>query len=130
MVLDEGFKARVLKELKRHGLKATPQRIKLAEALEKLGEKHPTISTVLEEVRRTFPSMSFSTLYSNLLMLDGLGLLKLFNVGGETRVELNPKPHLNLIFQGRVVDLEDEELIKRIERKTGKRVDLINVLLE
>jgi len=110
--------------------KLTPQRLKLIEVLEELGPTHPSLTEVLAKIRRDFPTMSFSTLYSNVLTLKELGLLELFSLDGETRIELNTEPHINLISGGRVIDLKDREIIEKIERKTGKKVKLVNVILD
>ena len=123
------WKEKALKKLKENGYKLTPQRLKLLGVLEETGKSHPSLNDLLEEVRKDFPTMSFSTLYSNLLTLRELGLVELFSLGGETRVELNTAPHINLISKGEILDLNDPEIIEAIQRKTGKRVRLVNVLV-
>ncbi|AEC52515.1 ferric uptake regulation protein (fur) [Pyrococcus sp. NA2] len=123
-----GERARTL--LKENGYKLTPQRLKLITVLEEIGKKHPSITEILEEVRRDFPTISFSTLYSNLLILHDLGLIELFPLKGETRVEVNMEPHINIIEGEEVVDLKDPEIIELITRKTGKKVKLVNVLVD
>ncbi len=123
------WKEKALKKLRENGYKLTPQRLKLLDVLEETGKSHPSLNDLLEEVRKDFPTMSFSTLYSNLLTLRELKLVELFSLGGETRVELNTKPHINLISEGEILDLNDPEIIEAIQRKTGKRVRLVNVLV-
>ena len=123
------WKEKALKELKENGYKLTPQRLKLLDVIEETGKSHPSLNDLLEEVRKDFPTMSFSTLYSNLQTLRELGLVELFSLGGETRVELNTKPHINLISEGEIIDLNDPEIIEAIQQKTGKRVRLVNVLV-
>ena len=123
------WKEKALEKLKENGYKLTPQRLKLLDVLEETGKSHPSLNDLLEEVRKDFPTMSFSTLYSNLQTLRELGLVELFSLGGETRVELNTKPHINLISEGEIIDLNDPEIIEAIQRKTGKRVRLVNVLV-
>ena len=122
------WKEKALKTLRENGYKLTPQRLKLLDVLEETGKSHPSLNDLLEEVRKDFSTMSFSTLYSNLQTLRELGLVELFSLGGETRVELNTKPHINLISEGEIIDLSDPEIIEAIQRKTGKRVRLVNVL--
>ena len=124
-----GWRERAAEKLRKSGLRLTPQRIRLLEVIERLGPAHPTLKQVLEEVRIEVPTVSFSTLYSNILKLRDLGLLEIFQAGGETRVELNPHPHINLI-NGEIRDLDSPEVIKEIERMTGRKVRLVNVLLE
>ncbi|WP_297504895.1 Fur family transcriptional regulator [Thermococcus sp.] len=124
------WKENALKRLKGSGYKLTPQRLKLVEILDRIGSEHPSLKKVLGEIREEFPTMSFSTLYSNVLTLKELGLLELFSLDGETRVELNTKPHINLISGGKVIDLNDPEIIERIREKTGRNVRLVNVVLD
>ena len=123
------WKEKAVRKLKESGYKLTPQRLRLIDALAERGSSHPSLTDLLEEIRGDFPTMSFSTLYSNLLTLKELGLIELFSLGGETRVEVNTEPHVNMIDGGRIIDIEDPEIIEAIQRKTGKRVRLVNVLV-
>ncbi|ASJ12712.1 Fur family transcriptional regulator [Thermococcus thioreducens] len=124
------WKKKAIKRLKEHNYKLTPQRLKLVEILDRIGGEHPSLKEVLDEIREEFPTVSFSTLYSNVLTLKELGLLELFSLDGETRVELNTEPHINLISEGEVVDLNDPEIIERIREKIGRDVKLVNVLVK
>ncbi|NJE10511.1 Fur family transcriptional regulator [Thermococcus sp. MAR1] len=124
------WREKALQRLRESGYKLTPQRLKLIEVLEELGPSHPSLTEVLAEIREDFPTMSFSTLYSNLITLKELKLVELFSLDGETRVELNTEPHINLISGGKVIDLNDHEIIERIREKTGRRVKLVNVWVE
>ncbi|WP_456368187.1 Fur family transcriptional regulator [Thermococcus sp.] len=123
------WKKRAVEKLREHGYKLTPQRLKLVEVLNKMGGEHPSLTDLLDEVRKEFPTISFSTLYSNVLILKELGLLELFSLDGETHVELNTNPHINLISTEGITDLNDEEVIRLIEKKTGKKVRMVNVLV-
>ena len=124
------WKEKAIERLKEKGYKLTPQRLKLVEILDRIGDEHPSLTDVLREIKAEFPTMSFSTLYSNVLTLKELGLLELFSLDGETRVELNTEPHINLISRGKVVDFNDPEIIERIRKKIGRDVKLVNVLVE
>ncbi len=124
------WREKAVERLKRGGYKLTPQRLRLIEVLDELGKSHPSLTELLEEIRREFPTMSFSTLYSNLLTLRELGLVELFSLEGETRVEVNTEPHVNIIEGERIIDVNDPEIIEAIRRKTGRRVKLVNVLVE
>ncbi|WP_297091652.1 Fur family transcriptional regulator [Thermococcus sp.] len=124
------WREKAVERLKRGGYKLTPQRLRLIEVLDELGKSHPSLTELLEEIRKEFPTMSFSTLYSNLLTLRELGLVELFSLEGETRVEVNTEPHVNIIEGERIIDVNDPEIIEAIRRKTGRRVKLVNVLVE
>ena len=124
------WRKKAIEKLREKGYKLTPQRLKLVEVLAEVGETHPPLSELLEEIRKEFPTMSFSTLYSNVLTLRELGLVELFSLGGETRVEVNTEPHVNLIEGKRIIDVDDPEIIDVLQRKTGRKVKLVNVLVE
>ncbi|WP_054840029.1 transcriptional repressor [Thermococcus sp. JCM 11816] len=127
------WKEKAVEMLRKKGYKMTPpQRLKLIEVLNEIGSEHPSLNTLLERIREDFPTVSFSTLYSNILTLKELGLVELFSVGGETRVEINTEPpHINIIEDERVIDVNDPpEIIEALKRKLGKEVKLVNVLVE
>ncbi len=123
------WKEEALERLKGSGYKLTPQRLKLVEILNRIGREHPSLKDLLIEIREEFPTMSFSTLYSNVLTLKELGLLELFSLDGETRIEMNTKPHINIIERDRVIDVDDPDIIEAIHQKIGKKVRLVNVLV-
>ncbi|ASJ02896.1 Fur family transcriptional regulator [Thermococcus profundus] len=124
------WKEEAVNALKKRGHKLTPQRLKLIEVLDEMGSEHPSMNSLLERIRDDFPTVSFSTLYSNLLTLRELGLVELFSIEGETRVEINTKPHINLITGESVVDVEDPEIIEALKKRLGKEVKLVNVLVK
>ncbi len=63
----------MLRDLKRAGLKMTPQRIALV-TLFAVDETHPTAQDLFERLRPDFPSMSFATVYNTLDALARAGL--------------------------------------------------------
>ncbi|WP_297480319.1 Fur family transcriptional regulator [Thermococcus sp.] len=119
-----------METLRKKGYKITPQRLKLLQILEEIGKTHPSLGEVHEKLRKEFPTVSFSTLYSNVITLKELGLVELFFLDGETRIEVNTRPHINIIESERIIDINDVGIIETIERKTGKKVKFINVFLE
>uniref|UniRef100_A0A7J3M5A2 Transcriptional repressor n=1 Tax=Archaeoglobus fulgidus TaxID=2234 RepID=A0A7J3M5A2_ARCFL len=123
------WKNKAIEVMRSANLKLTPQRLKLIELIADLGIKHPTLSEILEKMREEFPTTSFSTLYTNVLMLKALKLLDVFTIGDEMRIELNLKPHLN-IFEGEIRDFEDEELVKRIEERIGRKIKFLIAFVE
>ncbi|MCE4614241.1 MAG: transcriptional repressor [Desulfurococcales archaeon] len=125
---------KIMKELKKTGMKQTPQRIEVVRALLKLKEKHPTLNQVYNEAKKKVPTLSFSTLYTIVKKLEELGVIKLFDLLGETRIEVNNKPHINIIdlSNGEIDDYNDDSLVKEIVEETGlDRSDfvLINILV-
>ena len=124
------WKDLAIERLRKSKFKLTPQRFKLLEIIEKIGYKHPTICEVHEQIKLDFPTMSFSTLYSNILNLKKLNLLELLNLFGKTRIDINVRPHINIVENGIVRDLNDDELIEKIEEKIGRKVKIVNVIVE
>ncbi|MCX8042465.1 MAG: transcriptional repressor, partial [Thermodesulfobacteriaceae bacterium] len=118
-----------MEAIKSADLKMTPQRLKLIEIIDEIGEDHPTIGEILKKIRKDFPTTSFSTLYTNILVFKELGLLKLFSIEDEARIELNLKPHFN-ICDLNIRDYENEELLRKIEEEIGKKVELVIVITE
>ncbi len=118
--------------MKEANLKLTPQRLKLIEVIEKLGYRHPSLNEVYDEIKKDFPTTSFSTLYSNLLLLKELNLIGFFSFEGETRLEANFEPHINVIHSsdGRITDINDSELVKSIEQRIKKKIRMVNVFVE
>jgi len=119
-----------LRKLKEAGLRLTPQRMKLVEIIGRIGSEHPTISEIYDALRREFPSVSFSTLYTNLLLLRSLKLLDFFFINGETRIEVNCSPNINLIQSESVKDFVDDELIEHLERRIGRRIRIVNIFFD
>jgi Fur family peroxide stress response transcriptional regulator len=124
------WKEKAAEMLRKKGYKMTPQRLKLIEVLNEIGSEHPSLNSLLERIKEDFPTVSFSTLYSNMMTLKELGLVELFSVGGETRVEINTEPHINLIDNDRIIDVNDPEIIDALKRKLRREVKLVNVLVE
>jgi len=124
----------ILNMLKKEGLKITPQRIEIVKTLLELRDQHPSLKELYEKVRKKIPTISFSTLYSTIRRLEELGLVKLFDLLGETRIELNRKPHVNLIHmdKGVIIDIVDNNLLDLLRKKLGISKDsfiLLNVLV-
>ncbi|MEM4540963.1 MAG: transcriptional repressor [Archaeoglobaceae archaeon] len=123
------WKQKAIEALKSANLKLTPQRLKLIEIIAEIGNRHPTLAEILEKVREEFSTISFSTLYTNILMLKALGLLEIFAIGDETRIELNLKPHIN-VFDREIRDFCDDELMRKIEEKIGMKVKIVLVFVD
>lgn len=119
-----------IRKMKDAGFKLTPQRLKLIEIIEEIGRKHPSLKQVYYAMKEEFPTISFSTLYSNLLILKSLNLIDFFTLEGETRIEMNCKPHFNIITDTGVRDLVDDRLMKRVEKRVGRKIRMVNVFVD
>jgi Fur family peroxide stress response transcriptional regulator len=62
-------------KLAEKGLKITPQRIAILEAITEL-HSHPTAENIIEYIRKTHPNIATATVYKVLDALSGNGLIK------------------------------------------------------
>ena len=79
----------MLEELKRAGLKLTPQRMAIVRELA-CDETHPTAQELYERLRPSFPTMSFATVYNTLDALAKNGLIRTIRVGEGSAVRFDP----------------------------------------
>src|SRR5882724_7695208 len=82
----------MLSDLKRAGLKLTPQRIAIVREI--AGDlTHPTAQDLFERLRPSFPTMSFATVYNTLDTLASAGLSGTLRLGNAARFDPNTSPH-------------------------------------
>lgn len=106
--------------------------------LEEIGHHHPSFSQVCSAVQSDHPNISQSTILKNLEAFERIGILRSFHYRGETRYELNPAPHVNLIREdGAIVDIEDDairgllvKLQRAVAERVGADVDRILIIAE
>jgi Fe2+ or Zn2+ uptake regulation protein len=89
----------MLKDLKRAGLKMTPQRIAIVRLFAD-DESHPTAQALFERLRPEFPSMSFATVYNTLDALATAGLSNTLRLGSAARFDPNTTPHHHAVCEG------------------------------
>jgi Fur family peroxide stress response transcriptional regulator len=100
----------MLRDLKRAGLKLTPQRIAIVRLFAG-DESHPTAQDLYERLRPTFPSMSFATVYNTLDALAKTGLAGIVRLPGRrgdaARFDPKTAPHHHAVCDecGAVVDI-------------------------
>jgi Fe2+ or Zn2+ uptake regulation protein len=99
----------MLADLKRAGLKLTPQRIAIARELAG-DETHPTAQELYERLQPAFPTMSFATVYNTLDALAKNGLIRTIRLGSAVRFDPNTAPHHHAVCDacGVVLDLPAE----------------------
>ncbi len=78
-------------ELKRAGLRATPQRIAILELLFRDKNLHPTVDTIYRELKERFPSLSTATVYSSLQTIKNAGLIQQLSIRRD-RLSYDPIP--------------------------------------
>ena len=96
----------MLADLKRAGLKMTPQRIAIARELEG-DQSHPTAQELYERLLPSFPTMSFATVYNTLDALAKHGLIRTIRLGSAVRFDPNTTAHHHAVCDacGIVLDL-------------------------
>lgn len=124
--------SRLVLELRRRGYRVTAQRLAIAKIVFENIKKHPSFMEIVEEVRKSMPSISPSTIYNNLQLLEQLGFIRSFDIAGETRYD-EAKPHINLVCldTGKIIDIEDEEILRNVLRAASKYTrDIREVIIE
>ena len=110
--------------LKAKGLRVTPQRMAVFEAL-RSRKDHPSVEMVHEQVRKAFPTISLNTVYTTLNALEEVGLIRRIDAGDSLcRYDGNAVPHLHIVCTGclRVDDvaLAAEASAAEMTRQVGK----------
>lgn len=116
----------VVDELRRAGIKPTPQRVAIYEML-KGTATHPNVEAVYESLRHAFPAMSLNTVYSSLQALVAAGLVrKLATRENIFRYDANASPHAHFVCTrcGRVEDVPAtiDEALAEIEPGLEARI--------
>lgn len=93
--------------LKKHDLKATPQRLCVLKILKK--HEHPNIDELYAQVKDEYPSISLATVYKNLNTLQEQGLVVEVNVPNQKAYyDIYEEPHMHIICSncGKISDLQ------------------------
>jgi Fe2+ or Zn2+ uptake regulation protein len=101
----------MLHDLKRAGLKMTPQRLAIVKLFAG-DDSHPTAQELYERLRGEFPTMSFATVYNTLDALAAAGLSGTLRLGGAARFDPNVDAHHHAVCDrcGAVRDIPAETL--------------------
>lgn len=124
----------LLKLLKEHDLKATPQRLCVLKILKK--HEHPNIDELYTQVKSEYPSISLATVYKNLSTLERQGLVIEVNVPNQKACyDIYEEPHIHIVCSkcGRIMDFDfkHENLGKyqeELEKKLGNFIDKLSVV--
>lgn len=81
------------KVCKEHGLRCTPQKEAVYMTLAKT-EDHPSAQVLYEEIQKSFPAISFATVYKNLLLFQKHSLVQELDFGeGFSRYDAYVEDH-------------------------------------
>lgn len=110
--IHEGYTER----LRRLGVRVTPQRLFVLEALERTGG-HMTAEEIMQWASRRYPALNLATVYRSLDLLVSVGLVAQTDLGvGATYYELvgdSPHHHLACERCGHVIEM-DEGLLESL----------------
>jgi Fur family peroxide stress response transcriptional regulator len=110
-------------KLKEKGLKITPQRVAIYDAIVKL-KNHPTAENIIEYIKTNHPNISVGTVYKVLDSLVENDLLKKVKTERDIMrydAVLSNHHHLYCAETDRIEDYEDEQLNKLISRYFEKK---------
>jgi Fur family peroxide stress response transcriptional regulator len=107
----------IITKLIEKGLKITPQRIAILEAIIKLNN-HPTAENIIEFIRKNHPNISVATVYKVLEALVAKGLIKKVKTEKDIMrydAMVESHHHLYCSESDRIEDYKDTELNELLE---------------
>jgi Fur family peroxide stress response transcriptional regulator len=113
----------IKEKLKEHGLKVTPQRIAILEAIYVLNN-HPTADNIIAYIRKTHPNIATGTVYKVLDVLVEKGLIERIKTEKDImRYDgiLEPHHHLFSSVSDRIEDYSDKKLDKLLTKYFKKK---------
>ena len=85
----------VLQKLRENGFKLTPQRIAIIKYMQG-NKRHPHALKIHRDLKRRYPTLSFSTVYNTLNMLEKIGQVTSLNVVDEyVNYDPETRPHIH-----------------------------------
>ena len=112
----------LIDKLREKGLKVTPQRVAIYEAIIKLNN-HPTAENIIEYIKTNHPTISVGTVYKVLDSLIENNLLRKVKTEKDIMrydAVLSNHHHLYCVETDRIEDYEDEKLNKLISAYFNK----------
>ncbi|MFP3911536.1 MAG: transcriptional repressor [Desulfobacteraceae bacterium] len=109
----------------KHTIRLTEQRKVILDVV-RHNNTHPTVDEVYEQVRERLPRISLATVYRNLEVLAGMGIIQQLDPGrSQMRFDGNTRPHYHLTCMrcGRIEDVFDQvsaSPIQNAEKALGK----------
>ena len=93
-------KESTISQMRKKGLKVTPQRLAIIDVLIEQGDSHPRASLIYKKAKKKKKSLSLSTTYATLNELSRHGIIKTLQFDRmENRHETNREEHINLICE-------------------------------
>ena len=87
----------VISKYREKGFKLTPQRLAILKFLDG-NANHPTAGDIYINIKKTYPAVSFATVYNNLQVLRDKGEILEITIDPQKKhYDPNPKPHHHII---------------------------------
>ena len=117
-------KESMIQQLRERGLKVTPQRLAIIEALIEKRDLHPGARLVYKEAKKKKKSLSLSTTYATLNEFSRHGIIKTLQFDRmENRYDGNLEEHINLICERckKILDYKVPMTVdqREVAKKTG-----------
>lgn len=114
----------IKEKIQSSGLKATPQRIAVYDAMKKLG--HASADMVVEILKNSFPTLTVATIYNVLESFVTSGLVvRRYSSNNKMYFDVNTYEHAHIYDKetNSYVDYDDPELIKIVTDYLSKKCD-------
>lgn len=117
-------KESMISQMRKRGLKVTPQRLAIIDVLIELGDSHPGANLIYKNARKKKKSLSLSTTYATLNEFSRHGINKTLQFDKmENRYDGNIEEHINLICERcrKILDYNGPITVdpKGVVKKTG-----------
>jgi len=117
-------KESMISQMRKKGLKVTPQRLAIIDVLIEQGDSHPGASLIYKKAKKKKKSLSLSTTYATLNEFSRHGIIKTLQFDKmENRYDGNLEEHINLICERckKILDYNVPITVdpKRVVKKTG-----------
>lgn len=121
----------IANEIRKAGMRVTPQRIAIMEHMN-LTRVHPSAEQVYKAVRQIHPSISLSTVYKTLEMLQSHGVVSEISMSTGSRYDMQRTPHINLVCTqcSSIEDLKDDfvdAFFVHVSQKSKYKVDSFEI---
>jgi len=125
-------KEKVIRKLRSHGMKITPQRMAIVDVLEGNVE-HPSAEDVYKELAQKYPTISYATIYKTLETLREIGELVEVNIDPHKKRYdplTEPHHHFRCVSCGRIEDISPKEVpMPPIHEKVQKKYGIVSVCI-
>jgi len=95
-------------QLKKNNLKVTPQRLEILKYLDE-HRTHPTVDEIYNKLKKNNPSLSKTTVYNSVEILDEHGLIQSITItGNEVRYDFKQEMHHHFLCKqcGEIIDID------------------------